>query len=71
MKGIEGCILVESGNFNMVKYQSFREQTIKCERNGNSFIENCFICGEKLIMCKKYGGQCISSKCKLERTTNS
>jgi len=47
-------------------YKSFRKQVIKCEKNGNLFEERCF-CGQILLMCKKHGGQCISSKCLKER----
>lgn len=48
-------------------YKSFREQFIECRDSGNSFYEDCYGCGHKLIMCKKYGGQCVSKKCRSER----
>ena len=48
-------------------YKPFSLQYRECHENMNIFLEKCHICGHELIMCKKYGGQCISSKCKEER----
>lgn len=44
--------------------KSFREQYIECKKNKNAFLEECHHCGDVLIMCKVFGGQCISGKCK-------
>ena len=44
----------------------FSEQFRKCINNETVFFEDCVLCGVKLSMCKKYGGQCRSSKCKHE-----
>lgn len=53
----------------MTKYIGFREQLLKCKENGNLIEdEHCQRCSQKLLLCKKYGGQCISSKCLAERT---
>jgi hypothetical protein len=48
-------------------YKPFSMQYLECRHNGNLFLESCHCCGEKLIMCKKYGGQCISSRCRADR----
>jgi len=49
------------------KYKPFSEQVRECTKSGNLVHENCHNCNYTLLMCKKYGGQCISSKCKDER----
>jgi len=52
----------------MSKYKGFREQFLECKANGNLIIdERCSRCGQLLLLCKKYGGQCISSKCRSKR----
>lgn len=43
----------------------------ECTENGNLFKEKCISCPQKLLMCKKYGGQCISNKCLEERTNGT
>ena len=48
-------------------YKSFREQFIECKENGTLMEEKCIRCGHTLLICKKYGGQCSSNKCKRER----
>ena len=51
-------------------YKSFREQLLECKENGNLMEEeHCFMCGQKLLICKKYGGHCNSGKCREERIT--
>lgn len=50
-----------------VKVTSYREFGIECSKNGTRVEEDCFACSHLLLMCKKYGGQCISSKCRQER----
>ncbi len=52
----------------MKKYKSFRLQFIECGKNGTRKEEDCVRCGSPLIMCLKYGGLCISSKCLKDRT---
>lgn len=49
-------------------YKSFRKQLQECTRTENLVKEKCPWCGKILLLCKKYGGQCISSKCREERT---
>lgn len=52
----------------MAKYISFREKFLECKENGNLIEdEYCMRCGQKLLICKKYGGQCMSNKCRAER----
>jgi len=48
-------------------FKPFSMQFRECNENGNLVHEGCNCCGHKLLMCKKYGGQCISSKCKQSR----
>jgi hypothetical protein len=48
-------------------YKPFITQFRECRKDGNLFVERCNACGHELLMCKKYGGQCISSKCKDSR----
>ena len=49
-------------------YKSFRKQFIECKNNKTLIEEKCVHCTKILFMCIKYGGQCISSKCREERT---
>jgi hypothetical protein len=54
----------------MAKYKGFREQFLECGENGNLIRgERCSRCGQELLICKKYGGQCMSIKCRDERIT--
>jgi hypothetical protein len=53
------------------KYKAFRKQYLDCRYNGNLIEEKCIICGGKLLMCFKHGGQCMSGKCRIERATLS
>ena len=48
-------------------YKSFRKQFVECKNNGTIKKEKCPRCGQILLMCMKYGGQCMSSKCRNER----
>lgn len=48
-------------------YKPFSLQLRECTDNMGVFLEKCHVCGHELLMCKKYGGQCRSSKCKKER----
>lgn len=57
----------KSGESN---YKPFSLQFGECNKNGTLFSERCNVCGHGLLMCKKYGGQCVSSKCKAERVKN-
>lgn len=50
---------------------SYRDFSIECSNNGTRIEEKCFACSHELLMCKKYGGQCISSKCRKERINDS
>ena len=51
--------------------KSFSKQLKECIKSGNAFEEECVLSKElKHIMCKKYGGQCMSNKCKKERSNN-
>lgn len=45
----------------------FSLQGFECRNNGNQYLEMCNHCGKYLIICKKYGGQCSSRKCREER----
>jgi hypothetical protein len=51
-----------------MSYKSFRKQFIECKNDGTLKEEKCFNCGQILLMCMKYGGQCMSSKCRDERS---
>ena len=48
-------------------YKPFSMQMTECKGSGNLYMEDCCHCGDKLLLCKKYGGQCISHKCKNDR----
>ena len=53
----------------MDKYISFRLRFLECKENGNLIEDDhCMRCGQRLLICKKYGGQCRSDKCLAERT---
>jgi hypothetical protein len=51
-------------------YKPFSLQYRECHDSMDLFLEKCHVCGHELIMCKKYGGQCRSSKCKAGRIKN-
>lgn len=55
----------------MPHYKSFREQLIECKDKNIAYYENCHFCGHTFIMCKKYGGFCISGKCRDDRIQRS
>ena len=48
-------------------HKPFSLQMTECKGSGNLYMEDCCHCGDKLLLCKKYGGQCISHKCKNDR----
>lgn len=50
-----------------VVYRSFRDQGGFCKRSEQLFYESCPACDQKLIMCRVYGGMCMSSKCREAR----
>lgn len=52
------------------QYKGFSKQYIECRANGTLFRETCINCGQELLLCRKYGGQCISWKCREERYQN-
>jgi len=54
----------KSGESN---YKPFSLQLRECTDNTDAFIEKCHVCGHELLMCKKYGGQCRSGKCREAR----
>jgi hypothetical protein len=45
-------------------YKPFSLQFSECNKDMTLFSERCNACGHLLLMCKKYGGQCRSSKCR-------
>lgn len=48
-------------------YKPFSLQHRECHENMGVFLEKCHVCGHELLMCKKYGGQCRSGKCRATR----
>lgn len=50
-----------------MSYKSFRKQFIECKKNGNLKKVECPWCSRTLLVCVKYGSQCMSSKCRDER----
>ena len=52
----------------MKKPIPFSKQCQKCFQDGTQEVKECCPnCGLFLSMCKKYGGQCRSDKCRAER----
>ena len=49
-------------------YKPFSLQYRECYKDGTVFSERCNVCGHALLMCRKYGGQCNSGKCRDART---
>ncbi len=47
--------------------KDFSKQSRECKKNGTQFEEECNWCSHDILMCRKYGGQCMSSKCREER----
>lgn len=52
---------------NYENYERFSDRFRKCNKDGTLFEEKCIRCGQVLLICKKYGGQCNSGKCRAER----
>ena len=46
---------------------SFRDQFIRCREDETAYDEKCVCCGHELIMCRIYGGICMSGKCREAR----
>ena len=49
-------------------YKPFRTHYLQCRKSGNLDYERCHCCGRMLLICKRYGGQCSSGKCRKDRT---
>ena len=47
--------------------KGFRDQFIQCREDGTAFDEKCTCCGKEQIMCRIYGGHCMSGKCREAR----
>ena len=45
------------------KYKSFREQTIRCDKEGRRIQVSCIICNQVNLICKKYNAYCSSRLC--------
>lgn len=52
---------------SITKGKSFKTHMIECTANGTLVKEPCPHCSNLLLTCKKYGGNCKSSKCREER----
>jgi hypothetical protein len=50
-----------------MKFIGYREYSLQCDKDGTRFEESCPRCGQRILMCKKYGGMCISGKCRNDR----
>jgi len=48
-------------------YKPFSLQFRECCVSHNVILEKCHVCGHELLICKEYGGQCISNKCREAR----
>lgn len=57
----------KAGNSN---YKPFSLQLSECNADMTAFSEKCHVCGHELLMCRRFGGQCRSNKCKNERIRN-
>ena len=53
-----------------IRHKSFRKQFKECASLNMQNTEYCSVCGQTLILCVKFGGQCASHKCKEERTNH-
>lgn len=49
---------------NTVKRISYIKQKDECRENETAYYERCASCNHRLLVCKKFGGQCYSNKCK-------
>jgi hypothetical protein len=56
-----GCVVTEYG---------FRDQGLRCKALGMRKEEDCHICKRALLMCRVFGGQCRSNKCRDVRILN-
>lgn len=52
---------------DIIKYRSFRDQFIECNKNGNLIEVQCSWCHRILLVCKLYGKNCNSKNCKEAR----
>jgi len=44
--------------------KAFSKQIRQCTKDGTLFKETCPTCPQILLMCRKFGGQCRSDKCR-------
>lgn len=49
------------------EYIPFHKQFQKCHEENNLFYIDCYICGQKIIICKKYNDICHSKACFSQR----
>jgi len=61
------CMSWQPWIYGKSNFKPFSLQFNQCRNDGTLFLENCNFCGHKILMCNRYGGQCISSKCKKDR----
>lgn len=50
-----------------ITFVPFLNYEKKCRVKKVSYLEKCGHCGESLLMCRKYGGFCMASKCREDR----
>lgn len=66
---VEDSAVWDAWKKGYLSIKPFSMQVRECKGNGNLVLEACCHCGKYLLLCKKYGGQCISNKCRDERVT--
>lgn len=57
----------EAWAYGRSNFKPFRMQYFQCKESGNLTHEYCHRGGHLLLICKKYGGQCSSKKCREDR----
>ena len=49
------------------RYKGYRLQAIECDKNGNRFEVECYMCEQIILVCHKYKKRCSSKVCLHER----
>jgi len=55
---------------NYDEFKTFSKQFRECREDGIAFDEKTHCCGQIIIMCKRFAGQCSAAKCRPWRLKN-
>jgi len=53
------------------EFKTFAKQFRECREDATAFDEKTHCCGQIIIMCKRFAGQCSAAKCRPWRLENT